>query len=185
MACEQAARLHALQPAGQTPLRMAVNLSARQLASETIVDDVAWAVANAGIPPATLTLELTESAMMQDVDLAVARLTELKQLGVKLSVDDFGTGYSSLNTIRRFPIDGLKVDRAFVQALDDPKTRALTAAIVDLAGILHLRTVAEGVETQEQLQEVREMGCDRAQGYHLHRPMPAGQVEDLLRVAVA
>jgi diguanylate cyclase (GGDEF)-like protein/PAS domain S-box-containing protein len=181
-ACTQAARLHAAQPAGAEPTRMAVNLSARQLASETIVDDVSWFVAEAGIPPSSLILELTESAMMQDVDLAVERLRRLKELGVQLAVDDFGTGYSSLNTIRRFPIDGLKIDQTFVQALDDPTTRALTASIADLATILRLWTVAEGIETEEQLRQIRELGCERAQGFHLHRPMTAEQVEEMLRV---
>ncbi len=180
-ACRQAARLHAVQAPGEAPLQMAVNLSARQLASETVVADVAAAVADARIPPETLTLEITESAMMRDVDLAVQRLCALKSLGVLLAVDDFGTGYSSLNTIRSFPIDVLKIDRTFVQALEDPTTRALTASIVDLAGILDLLTVAEGIETAEQLDQVRSMGCERAQGYHLHRPMRAGQVEGLVR----
>ena len=119
--------------------------------------------------------------MMSDVDLAVLRLAALKELGVQLAIDDFGTGYSSLNMIRRFPIDVLKIDRTFVQALEDPTTRALTASIVDLAGILDLLTVAEGIETTEQLRSVRELGCQRAQGYHLHRPMTAGEVDVLLR----
>jgi EAL domain-containing protein (putative c-di-GMP-specific phosphodiesterase class I) len=144
------------------------------------VDDVSSALAEAGVPPSTLTLEITESAMMSDVDLAVGRLGELRELGVQLAVDDFGTGYSSLNMIRRFPIDVLKIDRTFVQALDDPTTRALTASIVELAGILDLLVVAEGIETPAQLHSVRELGCQRAQGYHLHRPMTAGEVELLL-----
>jgi EAL domain-containing protein (putative c-di-GMP-specific phosphodiesterase class I) len=184
-ACAQAARLHVVQPPGARPVRMAVNLSARQLASDTIVDDVSWAVSKAGIAPSSLILELTESAMMQDVDLAVERLRRLKELGVQLAVDDFGTGYSSLNTIRRFPIDGLKIDQTFVQALDDPTTRALTASIADLASILDLWTVAEGIETDEQLTQIRELGCERAQGFHLHRPVRAEQVEDMLRAVAA
>jgi EAL domain-containing protein (putative c-di-GMP-specific phosphodiesterase class I) len=109
------------------------------------------------------------------------RLEQLQALGVRIAVDDFGTGYSSLNMIRRFPIDVLKIDRTFVQALDDPTTRALTASIVELAGILDLLIVAEGIETPAQLHSVRELGCQRAQGYHLHRPMTAGEVELLLR----
>ncbi len=180
-ACRQAMRLQEAQPPGAHPLRMAVNLSARQLASETVVEDVEAAIADAGIPSWSLTLEITESAMMIDVDLAVSRLRDLKDLGVQLAVDDFGTGYSSLNMIRRFPIDVLKIDRTFVQALEDPTTRALTASIVELAGILNLLTVAEGIETGAQLARVRALGCQRAQGYHLHRPMPAGQVEGLVR----
>jgi diguanylate cyclase (GGDEF)-like protein/PAS domain S-box-containing protein len=180
-ACRQAASLHAAQSHDARPLKMAVNLSARQLASDTLVDDVSSALAEAGVPPSTLTLEITESAMMSDVDLAVGRLGELRELGVQLAVDDFGTGYSSLNMIRRFPIDVLKIDRTFVQALDDPTTRALTASIVELAGILDLLIVAEGIETPAQLHSVRELGCQRAQGYHLHRPMTAGEVELLLR----
>jgi diguanylate cyclase (GGDEF)-like protein/PAS domain S-box-containing protein len=174
-ACRQAAVFHRACRVG-APLRVSVNVSARQLASDDLVDDVRAAVRDAGIRPCDLILELTESAIMRDLDLAAARLTELREFGVGLAVDDFGTGYSSLNSIRSFPVDRLKIDRSFVLGLHDPRTRALTEMIVELGGLLEMMVVAEGIETQAQARAVLELGCSFAQGYLLQRPAPAEDV---------
>jgi EAL domain-containing protein (putative c-di-GMP-specific phosphodiesterase class I) len=185
-ACLQAAALHAACPRRVLPT-MSVNLSARQLQSPELVADVGRALLEARIPAASLVLELTESAMMEDLDLATRRLEELRDLGVSLAIDDFGRGYSSLNYIRRFPVDVLKIDRSFIAdiAHGPAETKALIAAIMQLAAALSLKTVAEGIEDDDQLARLRELGCDLAQGYHLFRPMPGAQVEALLARAAA
>jgi EAL domain-containing protein (putative c-di-GMP-specific phosphodiesterase class I) len=128
-----------------------------------------------------LILEITESVMMQDVELSLERLTELKQLGVKLAVDDFGTGYSSLNYIQRFPIDILKVDKSFIDAFnDDARKSALTATIIRLAEDLDLRPVAEGIERADQLEKLLDLNCDLGQGFYFARPMPPEGIDELL-----
>jgi diguanylate cyclase (GGDEF)-like protein/PAS domain S-box-containing protein len=165
----------------QPPLHMAVNLSARQLQRPEIVDDVAVTLMETGLDPSSLVLEITESVMMQDMDLSIQRLAELKQLGVRLAVDDFGTGYSSLNYIRRFPVDILKVDKSFVDGVNDGgEESALTAAIIELAGILKLRPVAEGIERADQLERLLTLKCDLGQGYYFARPLPLEGIDDLL-----
>jgi EAL domain-containing protein (putative c-di-GMP-specific phosphodiesterase class I) len=180
-ACRRAAALQAACPREPT-LTMSVNLSARQLQSPDLIADVRAALAEAGIPPSSLILELTESAMIEDVELAIERIGELRALGVSLAIDDFGTGYSSLNYIRRFPADVLKIDRSFTQGVGrgDAETEALTASILDLARILALAPVAEGIEDAAQLSRLRELGCALGQGYYLHRPLDAGAVEALV-----
>jgi EAL domain-containing protein (putative c-di-GMP-specific phosphodiesterase class I) len=178
-ACHQAARLQAACPA-EVPLSMSVNLSARQLQAHGIVDHVRDALRASGIAPSTLVLELTESVMMDDVDLAAIRLHELRELGVRLAIDDFGTGYSSLNYIRQFPLDILKVDRSFVLDINGGgEIAALTETIIEIASTLNLRAVAEGIEDADQVQRLRELHCALGQGYHLHRPMPAADLERL------
>jgi diguanylate cyclase (GGDEF)-like protein/PAS domain S-box-containing protein len=173
--CRQAAVFQDACTEG-APLRVSVNVSARQLASDELVADVRAAVLGAGIQPCDLILELTESAMMSDVQLAAARLAELREFGVGLAVDDFGTGYSSLNSIRSFPVDRLKVDRSFILGLADPRTRALTETIIELGGLLEMMVVAEGIEEESQMRAVLELGCPFAQGYLLQRPAPAADV---------
>jgi diguanylate cyclase (GGDEF)-like protein/PAS domain S-box-containing protein len=182
-ACREAARLQALVPGGR-PLVMSVNLSARQLQSERLVGDVRAALEESGLPPGCLVLELTESALIHDVDLAVARLAALRALGVSVALDDFGSGYSSLTYIRRLPVDVLKIDRSFIQEIahGSAQTQALTASILDLAGILALRTVAEGIEDEGQLDRLRQLGCTYGQGYHLHKPLHPADLEALVRV---
>jgi diguanylate cyclase (GGDEF)-like protein/PAS domain S-box-containing protein len=163
------------------PLHMAVNLSARQLQRPEIVDEVAGTLMETGVEPSTLEIEITESVMMQDMDLSIQRLTELKKLGVLLAVDDFGTGYSSLNYIRRFPVDILKVDKSFVDGVSEGgEESALTAAIIELAAILNLRPVAEGIERADQLDKLLSLKCDLGQGYYFSRPLPYEGVEELL-----
>src|SRR5207302_1493250 len=138
---------------------------------------LAFSVANAldalEMDPAALTLEITESVLMHDRDVSLARLLDLKFLGVRLAIDDFGTGYSSLAYLQRFPLDVLKVDKAFVDGVaHGPEEAALAAAIIRLGHSLHLRTVAEGVEAPEQVAHLRRLGCQEAQGYLFARPLP-------------
>ncbi len=179
-ACRRAKELQMHFPT-DPPFRMAVNLSARQIQRPEVVSDVAFALMESGLEPSSLVLEITESVMMQDVDLSTQRLTELKELGVKLAVDDFGTGYSSLNYIRRFPVDILKVDKSFVDGVTrGGEESALTAAIIELAAILKLRPVAEGIERADQLEKLRSLNCGLGQGFYFARPLPLEAVEDLL-----
>jgi diguanylate cyclase (GGDEF)-like protein/PAS domain S-box-containing protein len=180
-ACRQAVAIQSLSPGAQ-PLHMSVNLSARQLQRPEIVREIAQVLLDSGLPPECLVLEITESVMMQDMVLSNERLTQLKQLGVKLAVDDFGTGYSSLNYIRRFPVDILKVDKSFVDGVNEGgEESALTAAIIELAGILNLRPVAEGIERADQLEKLLELHCELGQGFYFSKPLPFEGVEELLR----
>jgi len=161
---------------------VSVNLSARQLADPELASTVRSALRASGLPPERLCLEITESVLMDDADSSVLTLEALKALGVRLSVDDFGTGYSSLAYLRRFPVDALKIDRSFVGGLDqEPREAAIIEAIVGLADALDLSVVAEGVETLSQLERVRELGCDEAQGYFLARPAAPEALSDLMR----
>jgi EAL domain-containing protein (putative c-di-GMP-specific phosphodiesterase class I) len=174
-ACRQAAEFNRAFTIG-APLRVSVNVSARQLASDDLVEDVRAAVGGAGIRPCELILEVTESTMMSDMTVAARRLTELRDFGVGLAVDDFGTGYSSLNSIRSFPVDRLKIDRSFIVGLADSRTRALTEMIVELGALLDMLVVAEGIEDESQMRAVLELGCPFAQGFLLQRPAPAEDV---------
>jgi EAL domain-containing protein (putative c-di-GMP-specific phosphodiesterase class I) len=176
LACQEAGRLQALGR-GTASLSMSVNLSGRQIASPSIVEDVRRALTASGIPPGTLILELTETVMMGETEVAVQRL---RSLGVRLAVDDFGTGYSSLNYIRNFPLDILKVDRSFIRDISNGgEQSALAAAILDLAGIMNLPAVAEGIEEESQLDRLRELNCAMGQGYHFFRPMTADALEPI------
>jgi diguanylate cyclase (GGDEF)-like protein/PAS domain S-box-containing protein len=179
-ACLQARRFQERFP--QTPpLHMAVNLSARQLQRPEIVGEIAEILMETELSPESLVVEITESVMMQDMDLSIQRLAELKELGVKLAVDDFGTGYSSLNYIRRFPVDILKVDKSFVDGVNEGgEESALTAAIIELAGILRLRPVAEGIERADQLEKLLALRCDLGQGFYFAKPLPLEGVDELL-----
>src|SRR3954464_5430649 len=180
-ACRQAARWVAESPEHED-LLVTVNLSARQVADEQIVEQVRAALAGSGLEPHRLVLEITETVLMQDRDAAAATLWLLKGLGVRIAIDDFGTGYSSLAYLRRFPIDMLKVAREFVDGLGrDAHDDAITRAIVDLAGTLGLLTIAEGIETTQQSEHVAALGCDLAQGYLYSRPVEADVVMDLVR----
>src|SRR5205823_1288638 len=177
-ACKEARRLQHLYPKNP-PLSMSVNLSARQLQSPTIVADVREAIEESGIEPSSLTLEVTESAMMKNIELSVLRLRELRDLQVRIAIDDFGAGYSSLGYIRQFPVDILKVDKSFIARIDEgDEELALAAAIIDMAKVLKLRPVAEGVERIEQLERLVELGCDTAQGYYFARPGSQADVEN-------
>jgi len=159
-------------PAG----RMEVNLSARQIDHPELVSTVEGILEQTGLPPENLTLEITESALMRDAVSALQVLQALKSIGVALAIDDFGTGYSSLSYLQRFPLDILKVDKSFVDELGLDQGTEIVAAVINLAHALGLNVVAEGVETQEQLTALQQLGCDYAQGYLFSCPVPALQL---------
>ena len=174
-ACGQ---IGAWRRAGLASVPVAVNLSPRQLAQPDLVDSVFAALDDNGLEPESMELEITESAAMaeNDTDLR-AKLRRFADRGVRLAIDDFGTGYSSLARLSRLPVHTLKIDRSFVQGLTraDPQPLAVIHAIVALARALRLQTIAEGVETREQLELLREAGCDRCQGYLISRPVDGQQ----------
>jgi diguanylate cyclase (GGDEF)-like protein/excisionase family DNA binding protein len=183
-ACRRLARW-ASDPAIDLPY-VSVNLSGRQVAEPDLPEVVADALRRTGAPADRLVLEVTESVLMSEASSPAAVLQRLKALGIRLVLDDFGTGYSSLNYVKRFPIDGLKVDRSFVAGIaEGAEDRHILAAIVRMAEGLALEVVAEGVETLEQAQWVRSLGCDTAQGYLFAPPAPAGALEPLLRRGLA
>jgi len=177
---EEACRQHRAWLDRGVELEMAVNVSARQLNQPDAADRIAACLSEAADPSA-ICLDLTETALMRDVDKSLERLAALKALGVTLAIDDFGTGYSSLAYLQRFPIDALKIDKSFVNGLgtENHDTR-IVGAIVSLARALDLRTIAEGVETANQLEALALMGCDQAQGYLLGRPLPLEQLDEML-----
>jgi len=165
-------------------LRMAVNLSARQLQRPGLADQVREVLVTTGLPAHMLELEITESSIMEDPDQALALLQSLHSIGIELSVDDFGTGYSSLAYLKRFPIDRLKIDRSFIGGIEtDGDAAAIVEAIVAMARKLGLRVLAEGVETVAQRDFLASLGCDEAQGYLLGRPLPAAAWEPILQAA--
>lgn len=154
-------------------VKIAVNLSARQLAKRGLVERIAGELAKAGMPPSCLELELTETTIMQESEAAAGVLEELHALGVGLSLDDFGTAYSSLSRLQAFPIDRVKIDRSFIREIpEDPDSVALTAAVIAMTHSLGLEVVAEGVETQEQLDVLVEQDCDEIQGHHFSPAVP-------------
>ncbi|EQM69357.1 hypothetical protein L682_13780 [Aquipseudomonas alcaligenes OT 69] len=158
--------------------KISVNISARQFADGQLVERISGILAESGLPPACLELELTESILMRDVSEAMQILASLKRLGLCIAVDDFGTGYSSLNYLKQFPIDVLKIDRSFVDGLPDGERDAQIArAIIAMSHSLNLAVIAEGVETHAQLEFLREHGCDEVQGYLFGRPMSPEQFE--------
>ncbi|MEO8922176.1 MAG: EAL domain-containing protein, partial [Caldimonas sp.] len=162
-------------------MSMAVNISGRQLQDPSFVADVAEALADSGLPPSRLVLEITETVIMHRTEVMMGRLTELKTLGVHLAIDDFGTGYSSLSYLQQFPIDIIKIDRAFIEGMDrDPAGAALTRTIIGLGWTLGLSTVAEGVEHASQRETLAELGCGAAQGLLFARPVAAACVSDLV-----
>ena len=160
---------------------VAVNLSVRQTAAPDIAGVIEDVLRRTGARAEDLCLELTESIFMEDVVYFERALGSLKALGVKLSIDDFGTGYSSLSYLKRFPVDAVKVDRSFVDGLgSDPHDSAIVAAILAMAAALDLEVTAEGVETHDQLANLKYLGCHRAQGFYLARPMPAADLDRLI-----
>ena len=159
---------------GRVPLRVSVNVSARQLIDDHLVRLIPELLGRHGVQPSQLILEITESVLLQDTDERVAVLQQLRGLGIRLALDDFGTGYSSLSYLRRFPFDLLKLDRSFVSGLDKTATDPqIAAAVIEMGRALGMAVVAEGVEEPEQLVCLRRLGCHFAQGYHFAKPMPA------------
>ena len=164
------------------PLAVRVNVSARQLADDSLTDVVAEVLEETGIESGRLCLEVTESVLIEDPDSSTATLAALKELGVQIAVDDFGTGYSSLEHLRRFPIDCVKIDRSFVRGLPHSSDDvAIVGAVIELGHALSLEVTAEGVETPEQLGNLQSAGCDTAQGFLFSRPEHPEVVEQLLR----
>jgi diguanylate cyclase (GGDEF)-like protein len=180
-ACRQAA---AWRDGPAPDLQVSVNLSPRQLLDAGVVDVVSSALAASGLEPTALTLEITEGDLVSDTAAVISRLEDLRALGVRVAIDDFGTGYSSLSYLRRLPVDVLKIDKYFVQKLDrGPEESALVSAVLHVARALGLSVVAEGVETADQLDELRSLGCTQAQGFYLGRPASADAIGDVLRSA--
>jgi diguanylate cyclase (GGDEF)-like protein/PAS domain S-box-containing protein len=172
----------AWQRQGLPPVCMAVNLSLRQLMDDNLLEDIKAAFVDSGLAPNLLELEITESMLMHNSARLIALLTDIKKMGVRLAIDDFGTGYSSLAQIKNFPIDTLKVDRSFIRNLPkDSEDRAITKAIIAMGKALNLTVVAEGVETQEQKDFLRDLICDEMQGFHFSKPIAPDKFADLLR----
>jgi diguanylate cyclase (GGDEF)-like protein/PAS domain S-box-containing protein len=180
LACGQAVAWH-LPAMGLT---LAVNLSARQLASSSLLDDVTAILADTGMAAGSLVLEVTETTIMHDVESAVERLRALKELGVRLAIDDFGTGYSSLSYLRKMPVDILKIDRSFVSDLHDSNaSAAIVHSLIELGTTLELELIAEGVELEAQLEALRAQHCTLAQGFLFARPMRAEDLGPMLLAA--
>lgn len=178
-ACTQA---KAWQDASRLPIRISVNLSARQFRQEGLVAKVDQTLKETGLAANLLVLELTETSVMENVETTIQTLKDLKEMGVRISIDDFGTGYSSLNYLKRFPIDTLKIDQSFVREVTtDPNDAAIAKAIIAMAQSLQLKVIAEGVETEEQFNFLRQSGCHAMQGYLFSPPIPATEFETLIR----
>jgi diguanylate cyclase (GGDEF)-like protein len=164
------------------PVRLDVNLSGRQLQEPTLVGQIAAVLSDSGLPPNQLVLEITEAVLMQDLEGTVAKLQELKRLGLRLSVDNFGTGYSSLQYLRRFPLDSLKIAKSFVEGVGGAvEDAAVARAIIELGTSFQLSVVAEGIERPEQHTHLAALGCTHGQGFLYSRPLPADQLEQLLK----
>jgi EAL domain-containing protein (putative c-di-GMP-specific phosphodiesterase class I) len=177
-ACEQTRRWH---DAGY-PLRVAVNLSVRQFRQKDFVKRFAAIWESTGFDPSYLELEITEGLLVENIEAAVSILGAFHDKGVHISIDDFGTGYSSLSYLKRFPINTLKIDRSFVRdVIEDPNDAAITAAIVALARSLRMNVTAEGIETKSQLEYLRSLHCDEAQGFYFSKPIPAAEFEECMR----
>jgi EAL domain-containing protein (putative c-di-GMP-specific phosphodiesterase class I) len=184
-ACRQAMAWQAL---GKQPLRVAVNLSAKQFKDENLTQIVLSALDDTGLPPHLLELELTEGTLMDDARATMVTLEQLRGIGVYLSIDDFGTGYSSMNYLKRFDVRALKIDKSFISGLpQDSENAAITRAIIAMAHGLKMAVVAEGVETDAQLVLLEEYGCDMVQGYYLGHPSPPESISLMLsnQLAVA
>jgi diguanylate cyclase (GGDEF)-like protein len=180
-ACRQLVHWQSVRAEQAKPgtLEMNVNLSPRQLADPMLPKSIARILNDTGVDPSTVCLELTENALMQNAASATEGLNRLRALGIHLSIDDFGTGYSSLSYLKRFPVSALKIDRSFIDGLgSDPEDTSIVEAIVTLAHALGLTAVAEGLEHPAQLEALRVIGCDYAQGFLLGRPLPAELIGD-------
>jgi diguanylate cyclase (GGDEF)-like protein/PAS domain S-box-containing protein len=178
-ACREGQRWQA-ERTGRRPPVISVNLSAREFQHPGLAEDVAEVLSRTGLEPRLLQLEITESTLMSFGGATIAALQALERLGMSLAVDDFGTGYSSLSYLKRFPVGMLKIDRSFISGLGtSPDDTALVQTMVSLARTLGLRVTAEGIETREQMQILRELGCDLGQGYFFSQPVPAAQLRDV------
>ncbi|MFL5715972.1 MAG: putative bifunctional diguanylate cyclase/phosphodiesterase, partial [Chloroflexota bacterium] len=178
-ACRQA-RIWQERFPSDPPISISVNLSARQFADPRLVSDIASAVRDSGIAASTLTLEITESLLVRESDGTISKLRAIRAMGVRLAIDDFGTGYSSLSYLQRFPLDVLKIDRAFVDAIGNAEGVALVRSIVDIGRSLRLATVAEGIERPEQPAQLLALECDMGQGFLMNRPQEAEAIDAFL-----
>ena len=170
--------------ASQKPLVVSVNLSARQFQHPELLTDIKRALRETGLDPRHLKLEITESVVMQDAQATIDTLQALKAVGIRVAIDDFGTGYSSLSYLKRLPVDTLKIDRSFVNGLgQDTQDTAIVDSVVALARTLQLSVTGEGVETLAQARHLRQIGCDRGQGFLYARPLPPADMERLLEEA--
>lgn len=170
------------QEAGLPPLRVAVNLSARQFQQVQLSEIIEQTLNQTRLDSRYLELEITESIAMQNADFTIRTLREFRDMGVHVAIDDFGTGYSSLSYLRKFPIDSLKIDRSFIRdIIMHPNDAAIITAVIMLAHSLKVKVTAEGVETQEQLDFLKKQNCDKMQGYLFSRPVPAKEFEELIR----
>ncbi len=166
------------QAAGHSPVKVAVNVSAVQLVRADFADTVARIIDEEGVAPSLLELELTETELLLDWKLSLQHMHQLRALGLTISIDDFGTGYSSLNHLHSLPVDNIKIDQSFVQNLDAPiSSLPVVRSIISLAHQLGLTVTAEGIETEQQLRTVRDLDCDKVQGYLLQRPAAAEVIE--------
>ena len=179
-AVESLVALQAVQGPNERPVSVTVNLSPRQFQEPTIVDEVEAVVRAAGVEPWTVVLELTETMLMDDIDAAIERMKRLKELGVRLALDDFGTGYSSLSYLRRLPIDILKIDKSFVDSLSTSQGPGMVRSILRLGDTFRVATLAEGIESDEQLAHLRALGCTYGQGYLFAHPLRRSDVKALL-----
>ncbi len=169
---------------GLPQLRVAINLSPRQFMEKNVTDMIADILKQSELDPYYMELEITENLIMRDLDNAVTTLQTLKSMGVQLAIDDFGTGYSSLNYLKRFPIDRLKIDQSFVRDIDtDPDDAAISSAVIAMAHNMKLKVIAEGVETEAQLNYLKSHFCDEVQGYYFSRPLPANEITAVLKKA--
>jgi EAL domain-containing protein (putative c-di-GMP-specific phosphodiesterase class I) len=167
---------------GINPISMSVNLSAVQLRRKDFLEDVKTIIQKCDMNPQYLNFELTESVLMNGADLTLSLLHSLKSIGITLSIDDFGTDYSSLSYLKRFPVDILKIDRTFISDITiDQDDEAITSAIISMGRSLRLKTIAEGVETKEQLSFLQALHCDEAQGNLFIEPLPANDIHQYLK----
>jgi len=167
---------------GLADLRVAVNLSMHQLQHAKIIEQVERVIKNTGLPAGKLELEITESSVMTETERLVSTLQQFKDMGISISIDDFGTEYSSLSYLKKLPVDRLKIAMPFVHGISkSERDEAITKAIIVMADNLGLKVIAEGVETQQQLNFLTQRMCDEIQGYFYHKPMPASELEELLR----
>ena len=179
-ACNQVVKWRQASP-NSTPLSVAVNLSGKHFGHPALVEQINTVIAETGIDPASLKLELTESAVMENAETAILMLKEIKKTGVQISIDDFGTGYSSLSYLHRFPIDLLKVDRSFVSAMEENSENGeIVRTVIALAKALNLKVVAEGIESIHQYHQLKVLGCEYGQGYLFSKPLPVQDIARLL-----
>lgn len=183
-ACRQTKEWQERYPS-DSPWVVCVNVSGRQLRHPELVRDVGQVLQDTGLKPESLGLEITESVLVEDELSNLATLRKLKRLGVNLIIDDFGTGYSSLSYLKRLPANFLKIERSFIEGLgEDPKDEGIVSAVIDLARVLGMEEIAEGVETTEQAAHLRELGCRFSQGYLFSKPLPVEEIGALLTTGV-